>query len=118
MFCVYVRSSASFSIERCRYPITMSASRIFSPSSVRRRRNTPCVLGCWGPMLTTKGSEWIVNRLAPTAERAAGLAGKPLKARHQAAGQVQVVLAQRPPGEPFPQEEPPHVGMAFEEDAQ
>ncbi len=28
------------------------AERIVSPSSSSTRRSTPCVLGCWGPMLT------------------------------------------------------------------
>src|SRR3990170_7446390 len=37
----------------------MSASVIRSPSSVSRIRNTPCVLGCCGPMLTTNGSVFI-----------------------------------------------------------
>src|ERR1700692_704498 len=37
----------------CRYPISTSALTIFSPSSSRRIRNTPCVDGCCGPMLRT-----------------------------------------------------------------
>src|SRR3990170_8677311 len=32
---------------------------IRSPSSVNRIRNTPCVLGCCGPILTTNGSVFI-----------------------------------------------------------
>src|SRR3954467_5291784 len=27
-----------------------------SPSSVQKRRRTPCVAGCWGPMLTVNSS--------------------------------------------------------------
>src|SRR6267143_4968277 len=30
-----------------------SASRTTSPSSFNRTRSTPCVLGCWGPMLSS-----------------------------------------------------------------
>src|SRR6266567_7388859 len=30
-----------------------SASRTTSPSSFSRTRSTPCVLGCWGPMLSS-----------------------------------------------------------------
>src|SRR2546422_4982270 len=30
-----------------------SASRTRSPSSFSRTRSTPCVLGCWGPMLSS-----------------------------------------------------------------
>src|SRR3990172_7434068 len=37
----------------------MSASVIRSPSSVSRIRNTPRVLGCCGPILTTNGSVFI-----------------------------------------------------------
>src|SRR2546430_11404463 len=29
------------------------ASRTISPSSFSRTRSTPCVLGCWGPMLSS-----------------------------------------------------------------
>src|SRR5215212_689917 len=38
-------------------------SRTTSPSSVHRRRSTPCVAGWWGPMLivksSTSGSTWV-----------------------------------------------------------
>ena len=34
------------------------ASVTVSPSSSRMRRSTPCVDGCWGPMLTTIRSSW------------------------------------------------------------
>src|SRR5438477_10605055 len=36
----------------CRYPIVGDADRTISPSSSSTSRNTPCVLGCCGPMLT------------------------------------------------------------------
>src|ERR1039458_7591387 len=50
---VYVRCSPIFSTPRCRYPITHSRPRTFSPSSRRITRSTPCVAGCCGPMLMT-----------------------------------------------------------------
>src|SRR6516165_5949330 len=54
---VYVRFSAIFSTPRCRYPITQSVPRTFSPSSLRITRSTPCVEGCCGPMLSTSSVE-------------------------------------------------------------
>src|SRR4029453_18389246 len=36
----------------CRYPIDGVADCTTSPSSSSTSRSTPCVLGCWGPMLT------------------------------------------------------------------
>src|SRR5207244_8969375 len=62
MICVQLRFSLSFSIPRCRYPITTSASTTFSPSRRRTTRNTPCVLGCCGPMLITSS---LVSNIAP-----------------------------------------------------
>src|SRR5216683_7620942 len=53
MACEYVSASAVFSIPVCKYPISTSALTIISPSSSRSTRNTPCVEGCWGPMLRT-----------------------------------------------------------------
>src|SRR5579862_9596033 len=50
---VYVRLSAIFSTPRCRYPMTHSSPRTFSPSSLRMTRSTPCVAGCCGPILMT-----------------------------------------------------------------
>src|SRR5689334_4649795 len=35
------------------YPITGSARMMRSPSSTSFSRSTPCVDGCWGPMLST-----------------------------------------------------------------
>src|SRR5437588_8126060 len=38
-----------------------SASRTISPSSFRRTRRTPCVLGCWGPIFSSihsVGGSW------------------------------------------------------------
>src|SRR3954466_13483276 len=67
MICVQLRFSLSFSIPRCRYPMTTSASTTFSPSRRSTTRSTPCVLGCCGPMLMTSSS---VSNIAPrTASR-------------------------------------------------
>src|SRR2546422_5605498 len=117
MFWVYVRSSASFSIERCRYPITMSASMIFSPSKVSRSRKTPCVLGCCGPRLTTNGSVRTVKMLAPAAERLRRLAGEPLEPGKASAWSDEIVLAQWPAIEPIPQEHAAQVRMPNEHNA-
>src|SRR6185295_17310382 len=62
MICVQLRFSLSFSIPRCRYPITTSASTTFSPSRRSTTRSTPCVLGCCGPMLITSS---LVSNIAP-----------------------------------------------------
>src|SRR4029450_5253936 len=42
--------------------MTTSASTTFSPSSRSTTRSTPCVLGCWGPMLITSS---LVSNIAP-----------------------------------------------------
>src|SRR6185295_2370407 len=60
--CVQLRFSLSFSMPRCRYPITTSASTTFSPSRRSTTRSTPCVLGCCGPMLITSS---LVSNIAP-----------------------------------------------------
>src|SRR4029079_7499252 len=60
--CVQLRFSLSFSMPRCRYPMTTSASTTFSPSRRSTTRNTPCVLGCCGPMLITSS---LVSNIAP-----------------------------------------------------
>src|SRR3954453_10950619 len=62
MICVQLRFSLSFSIPRCRYPITTSASTTCSPSRRSTTRSTPCVLGCCGPMLITSSS---VSNIGP-----------------------------------------------------
>src|SRR4029077_1714730 len=62
MICVQLRFSLSFSMPRCRYPMTTSASTTFSPSSRSTTRSTPCVLGCCGPMLITSS---LVSNIAP-----------------------------------------------------
>src|SRR6185503_13327210 len=40
-----------------RKPMVVSAPTTYSPDSSSTRRSTPCVLGCWGPMLTVIVSE-------------------------------------------------------------
>src|SRR3990170_1792990 len=121
----------------------MSASVIRSPSSVNRIRNTPCVLGCCGPMLTTNGSVFIdmdgvslslvmpqlsswgartraassSPPLPPPLQRTAWLPREPLQPRHLAAREVQPVLAQRMPREAVPEEDATQVRVALEADA-
>src|SRR5262245_48256165 len=50
--CCHFFCSAVFSMPVCRKPTVGSADTTFSPSSSSTSRNTPCVLGCCGPMLT------------------------------------------------------------------
>src|SRR6187399_2782471 len=50
--CCHFFCSAVFSMPVCRNPIVGSAPTMVSPSSSSTSRNTPCVLGCCGPMLT------------------------------------------------------------------
>src|SRR6185503_15427005 len=52
MTCCHFFCSAVFSIPVCRKPMVASALTIVSPESCTTRFNTPCVLGCCGPMLT------------------------------------------------------------------
>src|SRR6266508_2646390 len=47
----YVSSSPVFSMPVCRYPTTGLARTTVSASSSSITRSTPCVDGCWGPML-------------------------------------------------------------------
>src|SRR6187549_448070 len=50
--CCHFFCSAVFSMPVCRKPIVGSSDVIVSPSTSSTSRSTPCVLGCWGPMLT------------------------------------------------------------------
>src|SRR6187402_2504241 len=50
--CCHFFCSAVFSMPVWRKPMVASALTIVSPESVTMRFNTPCVLGCCGPMLT------------------------------------------------------------------
>src|SRR2546422_11178892 len=53
-----------------------AADRTVSPSSSRTRRSTPCVLGCWGPMLTVIVSVLMsAIRPAPTLNQHKGHKG-------------------------------------------
>jgi len=54
--CVQVAASDSFSKQRCRYPIWMSADEIRSPSTSSTMRTVPCMAGCEGPMFSGMGS--------------------------------------------------------------
>src|SRR5215218_6872797 len=46
----YMRFSAIFPWQRCRYPITGSHLTTVSPSSSSMSRRSPCIAGCCGPM--------------------------------------------------------------------
>src|SRR5660398_241390 len=53
-YLVVVLFSASFSKERCMYPIRGSTATTSSPSSFATKRSAPGVAGCGGPMLVSK----------------------------------------------------------------
>src|SRR6478672_4171594 len=52
MTCCHFFCSAVFSMPVCRKPMVVSALTMVSPESCTMMFNTPCVLGCCGPMLT------------------------------------------------------------------
>ena len=43
--------SISFSVPLCNNPISWMIHNIISPPNITINRSTPCVAGCWGPML-------------------------------------------------------------------
>src|SRR6266849_1339135 len=55
--------SPIFSAQRCRYPRCGVTSEMTSPSVRSTSRNTPCVLGCCGPMLTSISSVRTSNSM-------------------------------------------------------
>src|SRR5215472_10264475 len=57
MTCCHFFCSAVFSMPVWRKPIVGFAETIVSPESCTTMFSTPCVLGCWGPMLTVIVSE-------------------------------------------------------------
>src|SRR4051812_619720 len=73
-------------------------STIVSPSTVIWTRKTPWVLGCWGPILTTKGS--VRRAIYPL-----------LTERKE-------VLPQRIPFELVPEKDAAQIGMTGESDAE
>src|SRR5215218_25644 len=52
----YMRFSAIFSWQRCRYPITGSHLTTVSPSSSKMSLRSPCMAGCCGPMFMSMAS--------------------------------------------------------------
>src|SRR5438128_7152798 len=103
-----------------------SASRTTSPSSFSRTRSTPCVLGCWGPMLSSihsaSGScsgpkaSWV-TRVSVSATDGVGL--QPfefLVAEDDRLPEGDVVLAQREPFPGFRHQDAAQVGVAVEAD--
>src|SRR5215203_2264944 len=67
----YMRFSAIFSWQRCKYPITGSQRTTVSPSSSRMRRKRPCIAGCCGPMFMSMVS-------SPNSSLMSGLTRRPL----------------------------------------
>src|SRR6266508_6035407 len=66
MTCCHFFCSAVFSMPVWRYPMVGAADSTVSPSSSSTSRKTPCVLGCWGPMLTVMTSVLISGITAVT----------------------------------------------------
>src|ERR1051326_7516482 len=67
--CCHFFCSAVFSMPVCRKPIVAFAETIVSPESSTTMFSTPCVLGCWGPMLTVIVSWRSSGMLNSAAER-------------------------------------------------
>src|SRR5215212_1583932 len=67
----YMRFSAIFSWQRCRYPITGSHLTTVSPSSDRISLRSPCMAGCCGPMFMSMVS-------SPNSSLMSGLTRRPL----------------------------------------
>src|SRR5262249_12800432 len=122
MICVQLRFSLSFSMPRCRYPMTTSASTTFSPSRRSTTRSTPCVLGCCGPMLITSSRvsdiwPWMICGLVNVGffPRLAQL--QPVdRILHQQLARAfeRMVLALRISLPVFRHQDPPAIGMAGE----
>src|SRR3989304_3019852 len=87
-----------------------------SPSRITRSRNTPCVDGCCGPMLTTNGSVLIGTELA--SPEAGVFLREALEAGAEAARERAEVLAQRVAGKAVPEEQPLQARVSLEPDAQ
>src|SRR5581483_7727048 len=106
----YVRFSAIFSTPRWRYPMTQSVPSTFSPSSLRMTRSTPCVDGCWGPMLRTSSveSKNVVSGMASLAAFNSQVFLHPTVVLLENA----VVFAQRISFPFFGHQDAAHVGMA------
>src|SRR5215212_2812277 len=67
----YMRFSAIFSWQRCKYPITGSHLTTVSPSSDRISLRSPCMAGCCGPMFMSMVS-------SPNSSLISGLTRRPL----------------------------------------
>src|SRR5262249_19304940 len=118
----------SFSMPRCRYPMTTSASTTFSPSRRSTTRSTPCVLGCCGPMLITSS---FVSNISPWSVLGCGLLNVGLFPRltqlqpvdrafhQQLAGTFErIVLPLRIALPVFRHQNAAAIGMSFEVDAE
>src|SRR5574341_1982229 len=91
-----------------------------SPSSFNIRRNTPCVLGCCGPILTYISS--IVSWVRSAISVSCGFISLPqlktsLKRLVRNQPFVLIVFAQRIPNPILREQNPPEVRMAVEADS-
>src|SRR5271157_469475 len=90
--------------------MTQSVPRIFSPSSLRITRSTPCVDGCCGPMLRTSSveSKKVVSGMASLAAFDSQVFLHPSVVLLEDS----VILAQRISLPLFRQQDAPHVRVA------
>src|SRR5262245_33661065 len=89
-------------------------SRIRSPSTLRRTRRTPCVLGCWGPRLISISVVWNIARSSLSATRPSG----PVVLVVPGVSLEGVVLEERMPLPVVRQQDPRQIRMAGERDAE
>src|SRR5215208_5733273 len=103
----YIRFSAIFSWQRCRYPMTGSHLTTVSPSSSSMSLRSPCIAGCCGPMFMSMVS-------SPNSSLTSGEASRPLAlplGAYLEAFEERVVIKMI-----LPHVEPAQVGVALEGD--
>src|SRR5437867_292970 len=94
-----------------------SVPSTFSPSSLRMTRNTPCVDGCCGPMLSTSSVESKkVDSGIPRLLAAFDV--QVLLHPSYILSQNRIVFAQRVPHPLFRQQDAAHIGMTRELDSE
>src|SRR5580658_65833 len=97
--------------------MTHSVPRIFSPSSLRITRSTPCVEGCCGPMLRTSSVE-SKNVASGIPCSLAAFDLQVLPHPSLVLLNYRIVLSERVSLPFFRQEDAPHIGMPGELDAE
>src|SRR3990172_7593494 len=116
--------SASFSVPRCSRPICGSARWMTSPSISSTRRSTPWAAGCWGPKLMVMF--WISGIADHPRHQHAVLDGHGLIYHPLLVGVVtdlhiafqREILAEWMADETVIRQDPPQIGMPFEQDAE